>query len=460
MCCVLPMTIQNKITLLFSLLTASIILMLSVFIYVFTSGTIENSFFHRLEVRAHLYVQTEAERNESRNSVYQEVKEKHLKNLPSEQHEIVHVGANGTYVKTDLLKRLPENFMSEVLTLESYRLLQNDTSYTGIYLRTKEGPLCVISLAYDEMGLEELRDLKRTLIIGFFLSVLVVYSAGRFFSYNIFKPVREIISKVKGISADNLNKRVDEGNNKDEIHDLAHTFNGLLARLETAFELQNNFVSNASHEFRTPLTVIAGEAELGLAREDHPETKKAFDLIWREAEKLNHLVQSMLSLAQTGFDGQKQQFAPVRIDELLFAAKATANNIFPGNQVVIHVEHFPEDEKQLTVLGNFSLLNVAFSNIILNACKYSDNKSVEVDVHADSKYISIRIADKGIGIPEKELPQIFVPFFRASNTNSYEGHGIGLPLAMNIVRLHQGLLDAFSNEGQGTVLIIRLPYKA
>jgi len=167
----------------------------------------------------------------------------------------------------------------------------------------------------------------------------------------------------------------------------------------------------------------------------------------------------MLSLAQTGFDGKKEQWEEVRIDELILSVKEAADRIIPENQVAIDFDSLPDDERKLTVNGNLALLKAAFSNIVLNSCKYSDNKPVSIKISADSKYVIVAITDQGIGIPDREIGQIFVPFFRASNTTRYKGYGIGLPLTHNIIRMHQGKADVQSRVGEGTRFITYLPFK-
>ncbi len=228
--------------------------------------------------------------------------------------------------------------------------------------------------------------------------------------------------------------------------------------LEITFDIQNNFVSNASHEFKTPLTIISGESQLNLSDPGISESfRESFRTIFRESEKMEHLTNSMLSLAQTGFDGKKEKWEAIRIDELMFAVKETSDKIMPGNGVEINFDELPENEQKLIINGNETLLKAAFSNIVLNSCKYSDNKPVLIKISADEKYVIVEITDQGIGIPDREMSQIFVPFFRASNTGKYKGYGIGLPLANNIIKLHQGNIVVDSEVGVGTRFIIYLP---
>ncbi len=451
------MKIQNKIAFLFTGLTGAIMLLLSIFIYYFASRSTFQNFYHRLEVRARIVAHAKLEEDKVNTDIYFRVKEEHLENLPSEKDYYLHLEPGTQQIKDKAGLSLPSYFYTNAIENGTARFYQDGLFYTGLYLG-KQQDFMVVTCAQDIYGTEELQNLKRVLTVGFLVFTVVVFTTGIVFSRQIFQPVREIVYNVQKISANNLHLRLNTGNGKDEIAELAITFNDMLARLETIFETQNNFISNASHEFRTPLTIISGEAELAMQKNGlPPEHRASFELIMQEAERLNQLVSSLLSLAQTGFDGQKLQWEKIRLDELLWSVKTTADQIYPNNQVILDLNNLPDDADNLRTEGSLTLLKLALSNVVLNACKYSDNQTVVVQLTATPRILMITITDLGIGIPKGELSQVFVPFFRASNTSPYEGHGIGLPLTLNIIRLHKGSIDIQSQEPKGTVVKIYLP---
>ncbi|PSL30283.1 HAMP domain-containing sensor histidine kinase [Dyadobacter jiangsuensis] len=451
------MKIQNKIALIFTALSAGIIVALSVFVYFFASESIATSFFHRLEVRSDIVGHAALQENKSLTSIYYDIKERHLGSLPYEKHRIL-PGQPDEATKKRLA--LPSSFYEPAQNNIPARFFNHDTSYVVLRVARDNRHVMVVSSALDTYGMQEMNNLKNLLLIGFFIAMVFVFTFGKLFSNEIFKPIRRIIRNVKGINAHNLHQRLVVEPTDDDVEALSRTFNDMLDRLEVTFEMQNNFVSNASHEFRTPLTVVSGEAELGMSIPGLSDAaKESFLNIYKEVEKLEHLTNSMLSLAQTGFDGKKEQWEEVRIDELILSVKEAADRIIPENQVAIDFDNLPDDEGKLTVNGNLALLKAAFSNIVLNSCKYSDNKPVTVKISADSKYVIVEITDQGIGIPDREIGQIFVPFFRASNTARYKGYGIGLPLTHNIIRMHQGKADVQSRVGEGTRFTTYLPFK-
>lgn len=452
------MKIQNKIALLFTILSASIIVALSIFVYIFATESISSSFFHRLEVRSDIIGHAILEENESRKPIYYDIKTRHLGDLPFEKHKVMMSVANPAERKG---LPLPDKFFEELLRTNEARFFRRDTSYVGRRIFKGNRKVVVISSAVNLYGLAEMENLKNLLVIGFLISLGFIFSFGKLFSDEIFKPIRRIIRNVKGINAHNLHQRLVIDHSEDDIEDLSRTFNDMLDRLEVTFEIQNNFVSNASHEFKTPLTIITGEAELGLSVPSLPENaRQSFLNIYKESEKLEHLASSMLSLAQTGFDGKKEEWGWIRIDELILSVKEAVDKISANNKVSINFNELPEDEEKLVINGNNALLKAAFTNIVLNSCKYSDNKPVEIRISSDQQYAIVEIVDEGIGIPHREIGQIFVPFFRASNTERYKGYGIGLPLAHNIIRMHHGKVDVQSKVDTGTRFKTFLPFRS
>lgn len=186
-----------------------------------------------------------------------------------------------------------------------------------------------------------------------------------------------ITKEVKRISASNLHNRLADAEGNDEISDLAKTFNDMLDRLETSFEIQANFINNASHELKTPITTIIAETEIMLLKErEVEEYVGSLENINRQATKLGNLTESLLKLTQTGYDGTKQVLDIARIDELLLEAKASIDTLFPDNRVNIKLNAIPEDESLLTIPCNRPLLELALNNIISNGVKYSDNDEV------------------------------------------------------------------------------------
>jgi len=454
------MTLKSRITFLFAILSAVIISLLSGFVWYFANEFAFEDFYKRLEARVNIAAGIKVQGGQH-TAGYAEMRNRYLERLPAEQEHLVVADKSGKRIvnkQTDL----PASFFNQISRGQMARYRNNNKFYAGKYFRKDNNGYIVIISARDPYGYQELKRLQKILFAGFFLSVALSYAVGRNFSELTFKPIRALIKKAKGISAENLHQRLDPVKGKDEIAEISQTFNAMLDRLETAFETQNNFIGNASHELRTPLTVISGEAELAISRigSAEPELQKSLITIQSEAERLGNILTSLLTLAQSGFDGKKQRWEEIRLDELLLEVKAGIDMINPINQIKLDFSGLPENFDSINLYGNSNLLKLAVSNIVSNACKYSDNSIVDLALSITAANIVITVKDRGIGIPEKDLQHVFEPFFRASNTTRYKGYGVGLPLSLTIVRLHKGTISIQTNEQSGTTISILLPLKS
>lgn len=452
------MKIQTQTALLFTVLTALLILFISFTTFYFISRFASNDFLKRLELRVRVAAKLRFEQNKLSTVTYQELRQQYLEVLPKEKEYLL-TWDSVTNTIEPKVSNLPQSFYYNIIEAEGKTVyIQKDkVHYAGILYHDDGKTYIVIKSAVNEYANRLLSTLLQAKIATFIVGVLLVFTVGIFFSRKTFQPLRQLISKVQDISAHNLHLRLELKKGKDEMTELANTFNTMLDRLQTAFETQNNFVSNASHELRTPLTTIMGEADIALKKaRTNEEYRQSLQVILNEAGKLDHLTSSLLALAQSGFDGKKQRRTVVRMDELVCEVKAAIDELHPENHVQLHFGELPPNEQQLSVEGNYHLLKLAITNIVVNACKYSNDKPVQLSLHVMHDKIKIGVVDEGIGIPASELKYVFDPFYRASNTDRFEGHGVGLPLARNIIRLHNGELLIKSAEGKGTTVEVVL----
>jgi signal transduction histidine kinase len=449
------MEIAKKITLLFAILSAIIISLLSGFVWYFSNDFAFEDFYKRLEARVNIAAQIKLY-EDGNNKVYAKMRNQYLERLPSEKEYIIEAGKSPDKVD----RELPASFYNRIKAGYMARYRIENHFYAGKFFKNNDTGYIVIVSANDPFGFRELRDLQRILIIGFFLSVILSFVVGWKFSNYMLMPLRNVIKSVKKIKAENLHLRLDVKKGNDEMSQLAQTFNNMLNRLETAFETQNNFISNASHELRTPLTIISGEVELAMKTiEDTTKQEKALSKIKDEAERLEHILTSLLGLAQSGFNGKNQPWEEVRMDELLWEIKESVNQVHPNSKIEIDFSKLPDDEELLSLKVNKNLIKLAISNIVSNACKYSNENLVSISLESNANMLSIAVTDRGIGIPQTDIQHIFEPFYRASNTNDFKGYGVGLPLSLNIIRLHRGSIAIKSQEGVGTEIKVLLPTK-
>jgi signal transduction histidine kinase len=259
------------------------------------------------------------------------------------------------------------------------------------------------------------------------------------------------------ITAQNLSLKLDEGNRKDEIAQLAINFNTVLYRLNKAFEQQKSFVSHASHELRTPLAALKSEIQLGQRfNKNNPEIEEVFSNLFSDTERLISITNNLLFLARSYENMGSMKMAPIHIEDLAFLAKEELLSSHPDYNVVIDYETIPENETQTVIKGNEELLKRVFSNLLDNACKYSSDHQAQILISSDDKSCTVKVKDQGIGISEEDLPHIFNPFFRSSNASELPGFGIGLSICQRIVELHHGTISVTSEIGRGSEFKVQL----
>ncbi len=453
------MEIRKRLTFQFAAIVAVILLISSLAIYFSFSQSRKEEFYGRLESKTKLIAQMLIEIDGIDKELLRRIEKNNPLSLPSEKIVIFDYQNNIIYSSDDdSFLEIPILLVNKVRLNDKIRYSKKPYEVFGAFYTSEFDRIVVFAAARDIFGFSKLKRLQLILLIVFITSLIAVYFAGKVFASRALNPVTDIISQVDSISIANIDQRISEGNEKDELAKLASTFNGMLQRLESAFKIQKNFIANASHELRTPLTVITGQLEVVLMKaRTNDEYLTTINSVLADIKNLNHLSNRLLLLAQASSETAETSFSQIRVDDTIWNARADiikrnnnySVNIFFGENIT--------DEKKLTVYGNELLLKTAMSNLMDNACKYSPNHTSEVFVDADSLFVQLRFKDNGIGIPEDELKMIFLPFYRAQNSMVHKGHGIGLSLVEKIVNQHNGKIDVFSKMNEGSEFTLCIP---
>lgn len=441
------MTLKNQIALTFTLITSGILIGICGIIYYFSYQYTRSDFYQRLQERVNVVAAFALEEDELNQKLFNEIRRKYLQPLPTEQEFLINL--DSVYLSDTLPAFINHTFINAINRQRFVAQTHHDTSVVGIRYEDNQGDFAVIVAAEDRSGIRKLHNLRRVLfavVIGY---LVLVFFIGRWYARQAIAP----------LNTTNLHLRLPERGKGDEINQLARTFNNLLNRIETSIETQNNFISNASHELKTPLTVILGEIEIALAQKESSADnyRRALVHIEQEAERLKRLTLRLLKLAQTGFTESGREFASARLDELLIEVIEEIHTTNLAASIRLHFNNMPEETQELEILANANLLKIAFANIIENAVKFSGGQPVEVALICEPAHYFINIHDLGIGIPAKDLENIFEPFFRSDNAIHFQGFGVGLPLVKKIIDIHEGNIDIQSIPQQGTQVSITLP---
>ncbi|KIO51981.1 sensor histidine kinase [Flavobacterium hibernum] len=448
------MDIRKKITFTYVALSSFSTLLLCIVVFVLFRENNRYHFLKRLEDRAKIVASIHFQKDPEKIKYYSNLKKNGLEELIEEEEFVLKVNSANSFDYNTKLD-LPNEFYTNILkTGKDYYEVANKY-YLGQIFTEHNQKYIVIVAARDRKGPTTTIYIIKIMLFGGIGFVFLAFFLGRFLAKRVINPVARITREVNRISASNLHNRLPEVKNSDEISDLTETFNDMLDRLETSFEIQANFINNASHELKTPITTIIAESEIMLLKErEVSEYIQSLENIYSQASRLGNLTESLLKLTQTGYDGQKQVLDIARIDELLMDVKSDLDKIYPDNRVSIKLNFAPKDSNLLLIPCNKPLLELAINNIITNGVKYSDNNEVFVTLSANQENIKIAINDIGIGIPPEDIPHLYEPFFRGKIATKYIGYGLGLPLASKIIRMHGGEIQVQSEQNKGTIVTI------
>jgi len=289
------------------------------------------------------------------------------------------------------------------------------------------------------------------------LGTLGAYFLGKLITRITLGPIRQITQTAERIGIEDLSQRIEMDGPDDEIKELAVTFNDMISRLEASFHQQEQFVADASHELRTPISVIQGYANLldRWGKHDMAIMQESIDSIITETERMNSLVKKLLFMAKAENNMIQVSKEPIQLKQVVeevvkemgLTNKINPVRLYSNGNDVIH--------------GSYDLIKQLLWIFTENAIKYSKTPKdyVSIKVYSRDTYVYINVSDKGIGISEEDLPHIFERFYRAdkSRTNQTKapGSGLGLSIASWILRQHDASIKVRSKLGQGTEILVR-----
>ncbi|MCH8554694.1 MAG: HAMP domain-containing histidine kinase [Schleiferiaceae bacterium] len=447
------MTLKNRITLNFTLFAALVVAVICVVVYSISKNYNHREFTDRLRQRAEIAATVKLEADELNSKIYAQFQRRHIQTLPGEVEYFLPINL----ITEQLLQQLPDKlfvppyFIAEVFEEGESEIVIDDRTYLGIIYQDNEGDFIVISSAVDLYGQSKLRNLAQTLVVIFLISIGLLYITGSFYAEYMLRPLKEFVHQINRIHVSNLSEKLPVPESKDEIAQMTRAFNLLLERMETAFEMQNAFVGNASHELKNPLTAILGTAEIALNRDrDNQAYQKALQDIQTEALRLENITLRLLELARISYQPVGLQNQELNLLQLLEKISANYKKIKPECHIA-----FDNQAPRPVIVGSEELLRLALVNLIDNACKFSNNQPVSVTLKKDQQHLVIAIEDHGIGIAPEDISRLFQPFYRGKNTRSFAGYGIGLSLTKRIIDLHSGEIVVHSSDS-GTRFELKL----
>lgn len=298
-------------------------------------------------------------------------------------------------------------------------------------------------------------------ILSFILPIVLIFSilGGNFLIYKSFLPIENILLELKQINARDLSARLKSNKNKDEINQLVEEVNNLLKRLELSFEKISQFSSDASHELKTPLTIIRGEIEIALRKERSiDEYKGVLNTSLDEIIIIEKTINDLLFLAKNEKDILIDNQEDIYFDEIIDESINEVKSFAKLNQ--IEINFILEDT--IEYKGYSNLLKIALKNVLKNAIQFSHkNSQIIVKSYKKENFFEISVQDFGIGIAENEQNKIFEKFYRTdkSRNKNSGGTGLGMSILKKIIDIHKGKINIHSKEDKGTTITISFPIK-
>lgn len=321
------------------------------------------------------------------------------------------------------------------------------------------GHVYTVTMGVPTDDVVETLDLFRSYLLMFApLLLLVAAGGGYWLSRRALAPVDELVRTAREISGANLNSRLRKINTGDELQRLSDTLNEMLDRIETAFLRVTQFTADASHELRTPVSLIRTEAELALRRSrGESEYKESLRHILLEAERTTGLIEQLLSLARADAGREALHMQPVDL-------RQTLRGVVDGWQQVASIRNLQFsssiDAHDSFVMGDETALRRLADILLDNAFKYTSSPgTVRLSLEQKEENVVIAVQDSGVGIAEEDQPKIFERFYRIDKARSRAqgGAGLGLAIAQWIVMQHRGLIAVDSRPGNGSIFRVELP---
>lgn len=413
---------------------------------------LEADFFTRLTDRTMVTAKLYLEADEISRDALNKVRHQYLEKLNGEVIRVYDSKNKATFIG-DSAQYWTSVTIDKVRKAGKIQFKDGQKQVVGIYYKDNQGDFVILASAIDQSSHYRLDKLLKIMVVVFLLISLILLISGRWVASRMLLPLQRLMKEVKMANSGNMEFRVREEDNKDEISLLAHSFNQLMEELEQAFILQKTFVANASHELRTPITRVIMTAELALSKEREKEDyKKVLQSILEDSGKMDHIITGLLTLARTDLELATSHLVAVKLNETLFAIQQDWKNNY-GFNLIVNTKYDQKDQPIIT--ANPILLNIALNNIISNAFKFSENQPVECTLESNLTEWVLSVKDNGIGIAESEKEEIFKPFY--SRSDKQKGEGMGLYMASKIVALFKGKIEINSSKSEGSSFIIRFP---
>lgn len=327
-------------------------------------------------------------------------------------------------------------------------ILINSLSFIAMYLLS-----IYLNIATDQVIYGIASIMAFTLIFGLLIIILV----GSKTSKKVLSPLKTMNKDIRDISATDLSKRLDVSEAKDELKDLSMSFNKMITEIQSVYENQSRFVSDASHELRTPIAVIQGYANLldRWGKNDEKILEESIEAIKSESQNMKDLIEKLLFLARTDKQALNLEKDFFDISEVVDEVAKETEMIDSNHRIISNIS------ESIRLYGDRASIKQAIRIFVENSIKFTpEDGEIVFNVFKTNEHVFVEIIDSGIGIPKEDIPHVFDRFFRSdkSRTKSTGGTGLGLSIAKLILDNHHCLAIFDSEVNKGTRVTLKFKY--
>ncbi|NLY97961.1 MAG: HAMP domain-containing histidine kinase [Clostridiaceae bacterium] len=363
--------------------------------------------------------------------------------------------------KNQRVYEYPDSFIAKEYLPIPYAFHTGQSYYLSLPYAVRVGEQTYHANLYIDVSFYVLSGLSilKILAVSLLVIILLIGYRSSKVAKNLLSPLRELSQTLRQISESNMTSRINITDCKYELKEIAQSFNQMMDSIEASYQKQKQFVSDASHELRTPISVIQGYAHMlnRWGKNDPKVMEEAIEAIMEETENMKDLVEKLLFIARSDKSTFQLEKTPFDLSSLVSDLIKEFSLIAPKKQFVFKPFASP------VVTADKNRIKEAYRIIMDNAVKYTgSNGVITLSVFLEGNFACVSIADNGPGIPKEELPKIFDRFYsrnRGSKEAESKSHGLGLALAKIIVLAHGGKITVKSTLNIGTEFIVKIPVK-
>ncbi|MDL2308989.1 HAMP domain-containing histidine kinase [Bacteroidales bacterium OttesenSCG-928-B11] len=445
------MKVKTRLSLFCSLAFGIVFAVISVLIYGLYYRNVERTIYRDLEKTARISALFYLEEDELSTSEFDKIRAQ-FEEIVSESAYVIYNLKNEAAYGTQTFD-VPLSVLEKIRQSNRHAFATSEYLCYGIFYVDNQGDFVVIAKENKELLTEQASRLLWILFPLFLVGVVVIILLSRWVAQIAYRPFSKTITEVNNISTNNLDIQIKSPQTNDELQDLIDTFNNLLAKISETVVIQKNFVRYVSHEFKTPLASMLGNLDVFSIKDRSPEEyHQLSEKLMRQIFQMEEILDTLIVVSDLRKD--EKEIMQTRIDELIWTIINKLKDIYPSSKILVNIDISPEDESLMLVDVEHTQLLIALFNLIENAVKYSEKDNVEISLRKEVDSLCLTITDKGIGIPREQLLHISKPFYRADNTNTIQGSGIGLSLALRILDRNKVRYHIDSEEKKGTIVTI------